>query len=136
MGIKDFFRKIGKGFKKAGRWIKDKALPAIGRVAKPILNVIGLLSGKIGMIGKIGSAVTGVLHDVTNKIPNEEARKKIGEFIDKGSEKFRGVIDRGKEIADGANRVVGVGKEMIDTAKKGWNTQIKPAVPPKVLNKL
>ena len=38
MGIKSFFKKIGRGFKKEGRWIKDNALPAIGRVVKTILN--------------------------------------------------------------------------------------------------
>ena len=81
MGIKDFFKKIGRGFKKAGRWIKDKALPAIGRVVKPILNVVGLLPGKIGMIGKIGGAVTNLIHEGLNtshwNITNFESRKII-----------------------------------------------------------
>lgn len=77
MGIKDFFRKIGHGIRKAGRWVRDRAIPAIGRIAKPIMNVIGLLPGKLGMIGKIGSAVTGVLHGAVEKIPNKDIRDKL-----------------------------------------------------------
>ena len=46
-GIKNFFNKIGQGLKKVGRFVKDKALPAIGRIAKPVLNIIGMLPGKV-----------------------------------------------------------------------------------------
>ena len=126
-GLKSFFKKIGQGFKKAGRWIKDKALPAIGRIAKPILGVMGMLPGKIGMIGKVGSAVTNVLHNVTEKIPNKDARDKINSVIDKGSDKFQTVIDKGKGYAETANNIV-------NTAKDGINNIVKPAVMPKQLN--
>ena len=57
-GLKSFFKNIGNGIKKAGRWIKDKALPVIGRIAQPILNVMGMIPGKLGMIGKVGSVVS------------------------------------------------------------------------------
>ena len=73
-GLKSFFKKIGNGFKKVGRWIKDKALPVVGKIAKPVLNVIGMLPGKIGAIGKVGSGIVDVLNNVTNKIPNKDAR--------------------------------------------------------------
>ena len=72
MGLKSFFKKIGQGLKKVGRFVKDKALPAIGRIAKPILNVMSLIPGKIGAIGQIGSAVTSALHGITEKIPNKD----------------------------------------------------------------
>ena len=56
MGIKNFFKKIGQGFKKAGRWIKEKALPFVGRIAKPILNVMSMIPGKIGAISSYRNA--------------------------------------------------------------------------------
>ena len=59
MGIKSFFQKIGNGIKKAGRWVRDKALPVVGRIAKPVLGILGMLPGQLGMVGKIGSVVTG-----------------------------------------------------------------------------
>ena len=126
-GLKTFFKKIGRGIKKAGRWIKEKALPFIGRIAKPILGVMGMLPGKIGAIGQIGSAVTNVLHNITEKIPNKDAREKINNVIDKGSDKFQTVIDKGKGYAETANNI-------INTAKDGINNIVKPAVIPKQLN--
>lgn len=126
--IKDFFKKIGRGLKKAGRWIKDKVFPAIGRVVKPVLSVIGLLPGKIGMVGKIGSAVTNLIHEGVNNIPNKDARDKINGAIAKGNEKFQGVIDKGKEYAESANGMIGVGKEIINTVKDGAQNVFKPAV--------
>ena len=126
-GLKSFFKKIGQGFKKAGRWIKERAIPFVGRIAKPILNVMGMLPGKIGAIGKVGSAVTEVLYNVTEKIPNKDARDKINSVIDKGNDKFQTVIDKGRGYADTANNIV-------NTAKDGINNIVKPAVMPKQLN--
>ena len=122
MGFKSFFKKIGQGFKKVGRFIKDKAMPFVGRLAKPILNVISMLPGKIGAIGKVGSAVTEVLHNVTDQIPNKEARDKINNVLDKGNDKFQTVVDKGKGYADTANNIV-------NTAKDGFNNIVKPAIP-------
>ena len=127
MSIKSFFKKIGRGFKKVGRFIKDKALPFVGRLAKPILNVIGMLPGTIGAIGKVGSAVTEVLHNVTEKIPNKDIRDKIDNVINKGSDKFQTVIDKGKGYAETANNIV-------NTAKDGINNIVKPAIPAVKLN--
>ena len=126
-GLKSFFKKIGQGFKKAGRWIKEKALPFVGRIAKPILNVMSMIPGKIGAIGQVGSAVTEVLHNVTEKIPNKDARDKINNVIDKSNDKFQTVLDKGKGYAETANNIV-------NTAKDGINNIVKPAVMPKQLN--
>ena len=133
-GLKSFFKKIGQGFKKAGRWIKDKALPVIGRIAKPILGVMGMLPGKIGLIGKVGSAVTGALHGITEKIPNKDARDKINNVIDKSNDKFQTVLEKGKGYAETANKVIDTGQQMIGAAKDGFNNIVKPAVMPKLLN--
>ena len=129
MGIKDFFKKIGQGLKKVGRFVKDKALPVIGRIAKPVLGIMGMLPGHLGMVFKIGSAVTSALHGVTEKIPNKDVREKIDNVINKGNDKFQTVIDKGKQYAETGNQIV-------DAAKDGWNKLVKPAVMPKVIKPL
>lgn len=134
MGIKSFFKKIGQGFKKAGRWIKDKALPAVGRIAKPILGVMSMIPGKLGAIGQVGTAVTNVLHNITEKIPNKNARDKINNVIDKGSDTFQTVVDKGKGYAETANKFVNTGQQMIGAAKDGFNNILKPAIPAVRLN--
>lgn len=118
MGVKSFFKKVWGGIKKAGRFVKDKVLPVVGRIAKPVLSVIGALPGKIGMIGKIGSGVANILHGATEKIPNEDARRKLDDIISRGHDKFQTVVDRGRDIANGANRTVDVGRDMINRFKQ------------------
>ena len=130
-GLKSFFKKVGNGIKKAGRWVRDKALPAVGRIVKPVMNVISMLPGKIGMIGKIGSAITGVLHSATDKIPNKDARDKINHVIDQGNTNFNRFIDKGQQITKDMNNKIGVGKEIVNTIKDGYQNQIKPAIPSK-----
>ena len=135
MGIKKFFSKIGNGLRKAGRWVRDKVFPVVGRIAKPIMSVLGALPGHIGMVGKIGSAVTGILHNATEKIPNEKIREKIDNVIDKGKQKFDTIVDTGQHYAERANDTVNRGREIVSTIKQGYNNQVKPiiyaAVPPK-----
>ncbi len=133
MGIKDFFRKIGRGLKKAGRWIKEKALPVIGRIAKPILGAMSMMPGQIGAVGKIGSIATNVLHGLVSNIPNKDARDKMQNAIARGNETFQGAIDRGKEFANNVNKTIGVGRDVINTVKDGIQNVMKPAVQPKVI---
>ena len=130
-GLKSFFKKVGNGIKKAGRWVRDKALPAVGRIVKPVMNVISMLPGKIGMIGKLGTAITGVLHNATDKIPNKDARDKINHVIDQGNTNFNRFIDKGQQITKDMNNKIGVGKEIVNTIKEGYQNQIKPAIPSK-----
>lgn len=118
MGVKSFFKKVWGGIKKAGRFVKDKVLPVVGRIAKPVLSVVGALPGKIGMIGKIGSGIANILHGATEKIPNEDARRKLDDIISRGHDKFQTVVDRGRDIANGANRTVDVGRDMINRFKQ------------------
>ena len=122
MGIKTFFNKIGQGLKKFGRFVKDKAIPFAGRIAKPILNVMGMLPGQVGMIGKIGSAITNTLTGITDKIPNKDVRDKLNNVIDKGNNGFQKIVDKTQTIVD-------TGQNMVEAAKDGWQNQIKPAVP-------
>lgn len=118
MGVKSFFKKVWGGIKKAGRFVKDKVLPVVGRIAKPVLSVVGALPGKIGMIGNIGSGIANILHGATEKIPNEDARRKLDDIISRGHDKFQTVVDRGRDIANGANRTVDVGRDMINRFKQ------------------
>ena len=118
MGVKSFFKKVWGGIKKAGRFVKDKVLPVVGRIAKPVLSVVGALPGKIGRIGKIESGIANILHGATEKIPNEDARRKLDDIISRGHDKFQTVVDRGRDIANGANRTVDVGRDMINWFKR------------------
>lgn len=130
MGLKSFMGKVGRGIVKAGRWLREKAFPVVGRIAKPVLSTISVLPGKIGMIGKIGSAITGMLHDTISKIPNKEVRDKLDNAVSNGNDKFQGVVDRGRNFAEGVNRTIGVGRDMYDTAKRGWNSKVEPSIRP------
>ena len=104
MGIKQWFQKVGRGIKKfagkvwsgiksagkfVGRVAKKIATPVIS-IAKPILGGLSMLPGKLGVIGKVGSAAAGIAQSVVDKIPNAKAREKLTQVIDKG----KGVVDQ------------------------------------------
>ena len=109
--FKRFFGKVWNGIRKAGRWVKDKALPAIGKFAKPILNVMGLMPGHLGMIGKVGSAIAGVASNVIDKIPNQNIQNKLHGIVDKVNNTVQAGIDKGQQIAQTANNIVNTAKE-------------------------
>ena len=91
MAIKNFFKKIGVGVKKAAGFV--------GKIAKPILNVMSALPGKLGLIGKAGSAATTVVKDVVDRIPNQQAKDKLNEVIDKGKQAVDNVQQKAQTIA-------------------------------------
>ena len=126
MSIKKFFKKIGNGFRKAGRWIKDKAIPFAGRLIKPILHGISALPGKLGMIGKLGSAVTGIAGGIVNKIPNDKVRGRMNEWIEHESRIGQDKFDKITEIAKRA-------KDMVDETRNRINNEVKPILKPTVL---
>ena len=119
MSIKSFLKKVGGGIRKAGRWVKRKAIPFIGRLAKPILNGISLLPGKLGMIGKLGSALTGIAGGVVDQIPNDKVRDKVRNWIDHEAKLGRTVIDKAKDIAQRTN-------DTINDVKNRYNNEVKP----------
>ena len=126
MGLKKFFGKVWNGLKNAGRWVKNKALPAIGRVAKPILNVMGMLPGHLGVIGKVGSAVAGVASNLIDKILNQNIQNKLHGIVDKANNTVQAGVDKGQQIAHTANDIVNAAKEGVGRI----GSVIKPAVPP------
>ena len=119
MGIKSFFKKVGSGLKKAGRWVKNKAIPFIGRLAKPILHGISLLPGKLGLIGKLGSAVTGIAGGIVDKIPNDKVRGRMNEWIEHEARIGQDKLHKITDIAQRAN-------DAINTVRDGYNNQVKP----------
>ena len=122
--IKRFFSKVWGGLKAGGRFIRDKALPFVGRLLKPVLNIASAIPGKIGMIGQIGSVVHDVASDVIKQIPNKDTRDKIQGVVDHSNDKFQGVVDRGRGYAQ-------TGNDMITTIRNGANRVgglLKPAV--------
>ena len=119
MSIKSFLKKVGGGIRKAGRWVKHKAIPFIGRLARPILNGISMLPGKIGLVGKLGSALTGIAGGVVNQIPNDKVRDKVRNWIDHESKLGRTVIDKAKDIAQRTN-------DTINDVKNRYNNEVKP----------
>ena len=129
MGLKRFFSKVWNGLKSAGRWVKDKALPVIGRIAKPILNVMGMLPGHLGMVGKVGSAVAGVASNLIDKIPNQNVQNKLHGIVDKVNNTVQAGVDKGQQIAHTANDIVNAAKEGVGRI----GAVVKPAVPPRKL---
>lgn len=137
MGIKDFFRKVGNGIRKAGRFVRDKVFPAVGRLAKPVFGMISGLPGIIGNVGRIGSAVTGALTGAVSQIPNEQARDRIQNVINNTNDKFQNVVDRGRNMAETTNNVIDKFKNdpnmqrFIDNMKKKFPVDQASIVKPK-----
>lgn len=137
MGVKDFFRKIGNGIRRAGRFVRDKVFPAVGRLAKPVFGMISGLPGIIGNVGRIGSAVTGALTGAVSQIPNEQARDRIQNVINNTNDKFQNVVDRGRNMAETTNNVIDKFKNdpnmqrFIDNMKKKFPVDQASIVKPK-----
>ena len=121
MGIKDFFKKVWGGIKKTagkvwsgikkgaqfvGRVAKKIATPVIS-IAKPILGGLSMLPGKLGVIGKVGSAAAGIAQNIVDRIPNAKAREKLTQVIDKG----KGIVD---QVQQKAQDVAGKAKPWAD----------------------
>ena len=130
MGLKSFFKKVGNGFKKAGSWIRDKALLVVGRIAKPVFSLIGALPGHIGMVGKIGSGIANVLHDGISKIPNTNIKDKLNRMVGTANEGLQRVVGNANDVANKINNGIGVARDVGNTIKQGINTQIKPVLRP------
>ena len=107
MGVKSFFKKLwggvksvaGKvwgGLKKGAKFVGKLFKPVIS-IAKPILGVASALPGKLGVIGKVGSAAAGIAQNIIDRIPNEKAREKLTQVVDKG----KGVVDQVQKKAEG-----------------------------------
>ena len=123
MSIKLFLKKIGGAISKAGRWVKNKAIPFVGRLAKPILNGISMLPGKLGLIGKLGSALTGIAGGVVDQIPNDKVRDKVRNWIDHEAKLGRTAIDKAQDIAQRTNNT-------IDDVRNRFNNEVKPLIKP------
>lgn len=123
MSIKNFFKKLWGGIKKVGGKIWNgvkKGAQFVGKIAKPIINIakpvlggLSMLPGKIGLIGKVGSAAAGVAKELVDRIPNQKAKDKLNQVIDKGKgfvdkvqDKAQGIADKAKPWADAGLSVI------------------------------
>lgn len=82
-GTKSVAGKIWNGVKKGAKFVGKIAKPILN-VAQPILNGLSLLPSKLGVIGKVGSAAAGIAQNIIDRIPNDKAREKLTQVIDKG----------------------------------------------------
>ena len=107
MGLKNFFRKIWNGAKTGATKVWNglkKGAEFVGRVAKPIANIaskagsiLGVLPGKVGLIGK-GLALGGnVVKSITDQLPNSAAKEKINSAIDKAVDTGQRYVNRASE---------------------------------------
>ena len=124
MGIKGFFKKLWGGVKKVGGKIWSglkKGAQFVGKIAKPIISIakpvlggLSMLPGKLGIIGKVGSAAASVAKDLVDRIPNQEAKDKLNKVIDKGKELVDKVQDKAQEVAGKAKPWADAGLSVIN----------------------
>ena len=130
MSIKDFFKKVGRGIKKAAGKVwggVKKGAAVVGKIAKPILNVMSVLPGKLGLIGKVGTAAAEVAKDVVDRIPNQQAKDKLNEVIDKGKQAVDNVQNKAQTIADKTKPWVNAGLSFFNKpVNVGPLTSVKP----------
>ena len=62
---------------KAGRFVKNRAIPFAWKLIKSVIHPISVLPGKIRMKGKLCSSLTGMIKSIVKKIPNEDMRRKV-----------------------------------------------------------
>ena len=120
MGIKNWFKKVGRGIGKfAGKVLNGvkKVGGVVGKVAKPVLNVLSALPGKVGLIGKIGSIGAGVAEKFINKIPNKDARDKLNGLLDKGRDTLGKVENKAEQIANKIQPWAKFGQDVVNTIK-------------------
>ena len=123
MGIKSFLKKVGNGIRKAGRWVKNKAIPFVGRLAKPIMQGISMLPGKIGMISKLGSALTGMAESIVDKVPNDNVRNKLHGWIEREAR-------AGQRLAENAQHITKFSADAINDIKNRIQNDVKPLIKP------
>ena len=117
MGIKNWFKKVGRGIGKfAGKVFNGvkKVGGVVGKIAKPVLNVLSVLPGKVGLIGKIGSLGAGVAEKFINKIPNKDARDKLNGYVDKGRDTLGKVENKAGQLANKIQPWAKFGQDIIN----------------------
>ena len=112
MGLKDFFGKVGNGLKAGFNWVKDKALPAVGKIAQPALNIMSMMPGTLGTIGKVGSSLFETGKQLAEDVPNKSIADKIGD----AAQGIQKAVDIGRESMANPEKKVDVNKIIGATA--------------------
>ena len=118
MGVKSFFKKVGKGIGKFGKTVLNgvkKVGAVVGKVAKPVLGVMSHLPGIAGTIGDYGKKGIEAVEKLVEKVPNQKVKDKIMNVMDKG----RDLIDKGQnkvtELSNKAQPFIDKGKAINNT---------------------
>ena len=102
MGLKSFFsnigQKVGKFAGKVWNGVKT-AGKFVGKVAKPVLSTMAALPGKVGWLGRLGSAGIEFAKNIIDRIPNQTAKDKLNQFVDKGQNLMNKAEDKAQTIA-------------------------------------
>ena len=123
MGIKNFLKKVGGGIKKAGRFVKNKVIPFVGRLAKIIMHGISMLQGKIGLIGKLGSAFSIMAESTVLNIPNENVRDKVRGWLENERRIGHDSFEKFKNNAE-------VLRDTMNDVKNRYQNEVRPLIKP------
>ena len=99
MGVKSFFKGIGKKIWGGIKFVGKKALGVVKKIL-PFATKVGKVAGGImqhmpGVGGMIGRAINGVANGaehIVNALPGGKVK-----------EKLKGVVERGRDVAENAN---------------------------------
>jgi len=96
MGIGSFFKKVWSGVKHGATKVWDfgkKVVEKGGRILRPAIDIarkaagfMSMLPGKAGKFGEMFKRGTDFAKHLTDMLPDSQAKKKIEEAIDKGSD--------------------------------------------------
>ena len=82
-----------------------------------------MLPGKIGMIGKLGSALTGIAGGVVDQIPNDKVRDKVRGWIENERKIGNQTLERFKNGAESINNAM-------NDVKNRYQNDVKPLIKP------
>ena len=82
-------------------------------MAKPVANfastagqILSVLPGRIGEFGRAFNKGVNVVKDLVNLLPNSNAKEKINNAINNGSDWVNDKFDRGRQITENVNNTV------------------------------
>ena len=132
MGIKDFFKKVWSGVKNVGGKIWNglkKGIGFVGKIAKPIINIakpilngMSMIPGKLGIIGTVGSVASEAAKGLIDQIPNQDAKDKLNQLVDRGKDLLDTGQQKAQEIASKVQPYAQAGLNIIDKVPLLANT--------------
>ena len=116
MGINNFFRNVLNGAKTGATktyGALKKGDQFVGRLSKPIANIattvggiLGVLPGKIGLVGKALASDGNFIKSLTDSLPNSSIKDKINSAIDRGINYTNNATNRAQTFINDVNTKV------------------------------